>query len=510
MNVSEKAGGIVRSRSLAPQVAAATLFAFLTFLSIYRFGITTVVAGVLALAFLCVTLAMPALATPVVVFVMYSNSAAIAVHNHPALAPFAIGFFLLLCIPVINFVVLRRDGMRIDNVFWIMMVYLAIMISSAVFSRVPGESITALFKYIFEGLAFYFLLINAVRTPKVLRSCMWILLLVAAFLGGLAWIQNATKTYTVDYGGFAATHLADQSGSGTNNGDRIDIGNESRGRSVGQFRALGPVQDPNFFGQMLVAALPFALVPAFVDRSKRNRILAVAACVPILAGIIFTYSRGAGLAVLILGVCLFFLRYLKLRYALLFAVVITVVVLSSPGYLDRISSITEISTKHEVGADTSIKERSGIIKTGLKVFLQHPLLGVGVGQATNYIELTGVGYAAGVRGMAPHNLYLQLLVETGILGFVCFLSIAYFTTRNLLRASRYWIARRPEYAHICIAFMLAIIGFLSTSLFLHLAYPRFYWMLVGLGGAAAIVFSPEAAEQAVEDAEKAALRYGEF
>ena len=105
------------------------------------------------------------------------------------------------------------------------------------------------------------------------------------------------------------------------------------------------------------------------------------------------------------------------------------------------------------------------------------------------------GYSAGRRGLAPHNTYLELLVESGILGFTCFMAIVVVTIRNLLRAGRYWAGKRPEYAHLCMACMLSIGAFLATSLFLHLAFPRYFWLLMGLAGAAAKTFDPEEAER---------------
>jgi O-antigen ligase len=315
-------------------------------------------------------------------------------------------------------------------------------------------------------------------------------LLAASFLGALSWHQDFTKSYQNDYAGFATTKVV-LPNVANSQGDRIDTGTENRGVAVRQFRALGPVSDPNFYSQIMVAVLPFALVLTFSDRSKRVRVIAAAACVPIMAGIVLSFSRGAGIAVILIGICLFFLRYFKLRYALLFAVALVAVIVSSPAYLNRIGSIRGLSS---TGADVSLKERSGILRTGVKVFLQHPLLGVGAGRSSQYIEISGIGSSAGVRGVATHNTYLELLVETGILGFSCFMAIVFVTVRNLLRASRYWITRRPEYAHMCAAFMLAILAFLTTSLFLHLAFPRYYWLLMGLSGAAAAIFNPEEAE----------------
>ncbi len=497
---SHKLAGLDCVHGLAPQVGVATILALLSFLSVYRFGIVAVIVGVLALAFFCVAVANPDFATLAVVFVMYSNAAAVAVHSHPALAPLAVGFFLLLFFPTINFVVLRREGIRIDGVLWLMLVYLVILVVSALFSRYPAGSIKPIIRFVFEGMTLYFLLINSVRSPKVLRKVIWVLLLVAGTLGTLSWYQDLTKSYRNDYLGFAATKVLQKSlGTTTSTAlagsDEIDLGAESRGLVGKHVRALGPVNDPNFYSQMLVAVLPLALVLAFSHLSRRVRVMAAAACAPIMAGIVLSFSRGAALAVIVVGICLFFLRYIRLRYALLFAAVLAVVIASTPGYFNRINTLSGLSSQGMAAADFSLRERSSILHTGLQVFLQHPLLGVGLGQASEYIEVRGVGFSAGVRGLAPHNTYLEQLIENGILGFTCFMAMAFVTLRNLFRASRYWIGRRPEYAHMAMGLMLAVVAFLTTSLFLHLAFPRYYWLLMGLAGAAALMFSPDVLEQ---------------
>ena len=492
MSSSAKAGAFGRVHSVAPAVGAAAIIALISFVAIYQFGIVPVTLGVVGIACLCVAVAIPDIATQIVVLVMYSNGAAVAVHQNPSLVPIAVGFFVLLLIPVANFVVFRREGLRIDMVTWLMFLYLVVISTSAILSRVPAESIKPIAKFVFEGLIFYVLLINSVRSPQLLRRSMWIMLLVAAFLGALSWHQSITKSFHSNYGGFAMASLASSEMSG-GYGDEVDTGEFVRGVAVGQFRALGPVSDPNFYSQILVAVLPFGLIFAFAHPSKRVRAFAAALCVPLMAGVILSFSRGAALTVFLLGISLFFLHYVRMRYAFLFAALLIVAVVSMPGYLNRIGSVSTVSSHRR--EDDSMRQRTAIIRTGVEVFLRNPVLGVGVGQAPNYIEISGLGYSAGRRGLAPHNTYLELLVESGILGFTCFMAIVVVMIRNLLRAGRYWIGKRPEYAHLCTACMLSVCAFLATSLFLHLAFPRYFWLLMGLAGAAAKTFDPEEAER---------------
>ena len=498
MSSSAKTGDLNRPHSLVLPVVAAVILALVSFAAVYSFGIVPVTLGVLAFGGLCVAVANPDFATQIVVLVMYSNAAAVAVHNNPSLTPVAVAFFVMLFIPAVNFIVFRREGLRIDTVTWLMVLYLVIITTSAMLSRVPAESIKPISKFVFEGLIFYVLLINSFRSPQLLRRAMWIMLIIAGMLGALSWHQSITKSFHSNYGGFAMTTLAASETGGASTGDEVDTGEFKRGVAVGQFRALGPVSDPNFYSQILVAALPFGLIFAFVGRSKRIRVAAALLCIPLMAGVVLSFSRGAALTVFLLGFSLFFLRYLKLRYAFLFVVLMIGVLVAMPGYMNRVLSVGSVSS-HKM-EDDSMRQRSGIVRTGVEVFLHNPVLGVGVGQAPNYIEISGMGYSAGKRGLAPHNTYLELLVESGILGFTCFMAIVIVMIRNLLRAGRYWLKKRPEYAQLCMACMLSVGAYLATSLFLHMAFPRYFWLLMGLAGAAARIFDPEEAERHLQRA----------
>lgn len=74
--------------------------------------------------------------------------------------------------------------------------------------------------------------------------------------------------------------------------------------------------------------------------------------------------------------------------------------------------------------------RSSLFNWAIRVFLNNPIFGIGWG---NY-KKTVVGVATLVSSLDVHNVYLQLLCETGIIGFICFVSVFIFswiTTKNL-------------------------------------------------------------------------------
>jgi O-antigen ligase len=94
--------------------------------------------------------------------------------------------------------------------------------------------------------------------------------------------------------------------------------------------------------------------------------------------------------------------------------------------------------------------------------------------------LIGIEFRAQQRD--PHSLYVQLLAETGILGFSAFLAMVISLIRALNRACRA-VELSPDlqdWLPWISAIRLAIISYLLTSVFLHNAYIRYFWILVAM------------------------------
>jgi O-antigen ligase len=87
-------------------------------------------------------------------------------------------------------------------------------------------------------------------------------------------------------------------------------------------------------------------------------------------------------------------------------------------------------------------------------------------------------------------MYLQILSETGLVGFAVFLLILWAVARPMFALRGYWAQNRPEYAHTLTSLMLGLLLFLVTSIFLHLSFTRYFCLLLGLCGAATAIYTP--------------------
>jgi O-antigen ligase len=125
--------------------------------------------------------------------------------------------------------------------------------------------------------------------------------------------------------------------------------------------------------------------------------------------------------------------------------------------------------------------------TAVLVFADHPILGVGPGRFPSYYRLYAddVGILVKQRDREAHDLYLGILAEEGIVGFVVFMGILGITLRDLIRVRRRWLKTRPDIAAMATGLLLSIVTYMTTGLFLHLSYARYFWLMLALAGAAA-------------------------
>lgn len=183
-------------------------------------------------------------------------------------------------------------------------------------------------------------------------------------------------------------------------------------------RLTSTFENPNIYGEFLLMVFPLALVMALSVRSVRQRIFYIVTA--LLTGINFalTYSRGCYVA---MAVILMILLCYKGRYWIWPGVAALVF---SPLYLPqsvvgRILSIGNLS-------DTSVSYRLNIYKGCFKMLSKYWWMGVGIGDSAfrSVYEI----YALKAVEDAPHahNLILQTMCESGVIGlavliclFVC-------------------------------------------------------------------------------------------
>ena len=178
-----------------------------------------------------------------------------------------------------------------------------------------------------------------------------------------------------------------------------------------------------------------AFVCYFYLRSKSGKplpkFLFLVGMVITFAGVFFTVSR-SGILLLLGAVALIiiFQPRVKNRISLLVLLIIGLIVLNV--FSESIFQIIrDIFPAIRMGTDT-VGLRYSLWEAGWKMWLDHPINGVGVGQYNSnllqYMQLIG-GPERG--GLSPHNTYVHVLSETGIVGFFLFMAMLVNAIKNL-------------------------------------------------------------------------------
>jgi putative inorganic carbon (hco3(-)) transporter len=179
-----------------------------------------------------------------------------------------------------------------------------------------------------------------------------------------------------------------------------------------QMRRFGyPLPHPNIAGYLFAITLPLCLAIA-VGKGGRMRALSLFSWGAQLLALIFTYSRGSWL-----GWCasIFSFSVMLKRWKETWIILTIVGILLSfaTPLQERLFTLVRPQT------DLSINERMQAMEAGLRLGLDHPVLGVGYGRGRlreGLRELYPGGATDITRIAHTHNMYIELFAETGLLG----------------------------------------------------------------------------------------------
>jgi hypothetical protein len=164
-----------------------------------------------------------------------------------------------------------------------------------------------------------------------------------------------------------------------------------------------------------------------------------------------------------------------------------------PGIGDRfLALISDIADKSaSYAADPSVLGRAAAQEIAWAMFQGKPILGVGPGAYTDLVpRFAGVVATAVLEPTdAPHNLYLQLAAESGVVGLAAWLlmfggfaALACWATIRFGRTAGPLNAGRPLAAGV----LAGLVGWAFASVFLHLAYFRTPGIVFALAVAVAV------------------------
>jgi len=188
---------------------------------------------------------------------------------------------------------------------------------------------------------------------------------------------------------------------------------------TGRLQGLGYYANANEFGKLMCTAIPFVAILLF----RGNwivRLISLTAITIMIIVIAETLSRTCFVTLVIVAGTAIMLRSPgQLVKKAVISGILGISLLFGLSYLpgplqERAQSITEYST------DKSFQGRVRAWDQGFQMVSWYPVFGVGKGQWQEY------------HGRAPHNSFVHVLAETGIPGFILFMSVVWTAFRNVI------------------------------------------------------------------------------
>ena len=229
-------------------------------------------------------------------------------------------------------------------------------------------------------------------------------------------------------------------------------------------------------GTLLAMFLPVYVLSALHFKERRLKIFSVFAVFIGIVSILFTGTRGAWLAVLVLvpiAVLIYSQKKLRNLGAIFVALsIIFGIVFVTPALSNRVETITDLHMQ-------SNSERLLMWQSALQMFKDHPILGVGYGSYKDAYQNEYISPLAKERTLEhAHNNFIQMLAECGIVGFLAFnfmwIYLCYFALKG-------W-AKEKNFAYLlyfCILLGIILHGF--TEYNFETSVPsKIFWYALGL------------------------------
>lgn len=402
----------------------------------------------------------------VFIIITYLRVSDIAVnyYNAPSIArPF---FFLLVVAVVLNWAITKKNPKGWLTPAVLILAYGLIIFGSIFYATDFSSAQAAADDYWKDGLIAV-LVAALIQKKSTFRHVIWALLLSGIFVGTISVIQYLTGTFSNTYFGFAQAPL-------------LQIVGETQGN-----RVAGQIGDPNFYAQIMVVLVPLAINRMLSEKSTILKLLAGYGLLVISLTIIFTFSRGGFFALLTALLVLAFYRPPRLPLLVIFLAGAWVIILLLPSsFLDRMGTITDLlSGQQDVRTESSFRGRASELIAAWQMFADHPIMGVGIkNYPAYYLQYSRqLGLDSRTTQREPHNLFLEIAAETGIMGLLAFGSILFFIFRYVNYARKSLEKSGDiDFKDLVGAYSASMIGYLAAAMFIHGAYPRYLWLLAGI------------------------------
>ena len=346
-----------------------------------------------------------------------------------------------------------KRSVRFDLLDGIVLVFLLLMVGGGLVAA-SMASIKPMLVYV-AFMVGSFLVVNLIRSPEWLRRCLAGVLFSCTLVGLYGLYQNFFGTISQTW-------------------QDSDMFSDIEGRVVSTF------ENPNVLAEYLIMVLPLVLAVFLIADQPKKRLASVIAGGIIGGCLIYTWSRGAWLGFLI-GIVIFLLMYSRHTMTVMlfgcFGIPFLPFVLPA-SITQRFLSIGNLG-------DSSTSYRVNIWRGVGRMIGDYWQTGVGIG--TDSFRRVYPLYALSGIESAPHshNLYLQILVEIGIVGLVVFLVLLFFWAQSCFTLHR---KEERKEKLIPAAIFCGLLSVLAQGMTDYIWYNYrvflMFWLMLGLGAAA--------------------------
>lgn len=372
-----------------------------------------------------------------------------------ALAPIleTMQILLLVLLSILSFIlkVLLEDNFKFKYTpinAWVIGFILIYALSAIISMNVVTSLKISLL--IISFILFYFVSVNSIENKKQLN------IMIAIFvITGL--VVSLYGIYQYMFGGsFASSSYVDK-----------EMFEDISTRITGTF------DNPNVMGEYLLFIIPLAITYLFNLKGLVKKIVAFSIIVIMTISLALTYSRGCYLGLIAsVGV---FLLLINLKFIILFLAGILAVPFVLP------SSIINRFTSIGNTGDSSTSYRISIWKGAIDMIKDYWYRPIGQGTVAFNSIYPFYSYS-GVGAEHTHNLFLQIIIETGILGVISFIGILFKFYQTLCHGLK--VSNDKEISVCMIAFISGMTGFLIQSLFDNTWYNNriilIFWIFIAL------------------------------
>lgn len=252
--------------------------------------------------------------------------------------------------------------------------------------------------------------------------------------------------------------------------------------------------NPNDLAALTILQLSMAAALLLTERKGLVRLGALFAVAVLPFTILVTQSRAVLLALGVFVIGALWSHPKRLKFLMILLVLGGALAFLAPkGVWDRLSGLryaTSTSTLNEVDEMGSAEQRWQIWQTGMRIFKEHPVSGIGLG-AYRYAN-GSVSEILGDRD--AHSTYITLLAENGVVGLALFLLLVGATLVHSRSVRRRLRRTLPEASTQLRFLELGLLCFMIAAIWGSYSKLTFFYVHIALIWSVATAAEREAAE----------------